>query len=377
MAQLLANTTVGGSTPITSLYSETFSTDDSPFALSSLVSSSPEIFVAVGGVLQQAGVDYTLATSNANSVLTLTSSYTENLPVDVRYFIRQETMGQALYLSPGTYSWECPTGVTEVYVVCIGGGGAGQIGRQYLGGDIGTQAAGGGGGGGLGWKLISVSPGSSYTVVVGAGGVGGTSYTQNGGRVNGGSGGTSYFINTSTVRGGGGTGGKISVASGGTYLGDGGGNGGSGYYGGGWDGCGGGGVGGYSGDGGNGGGNTGSNGSGGGGGGGSSDNYYYYGTSESTGGYGGGIDIYGQGDSGTGGETQITDYGASGILYVAEDGGIGSLHPSTTSPSYIRYGRGGGGKTKAYYSSTDTGNPGGDGAVMIRWGGNAIPTLMR
>jgi hypothetical protein len=32
----------------------------------------------------------------------------------------------AIYTTPGTYSWVAPTGVTSVSVVCVGGGGAGR-----------------------------------------------------------------------------------------------------------------------------------------------------------------------------------------------------------------------------------------------------------
>ena len=68
-----------------------------------------------------------------------------------------------------------PAGLTSVSVVAVGAGA-----------EAGAQA---GGGGGLGWKNnISVTPGQSYTVVVGAGG-------QN--RANQ----HSYFINTATVMG--------------------------------------------------------------------------------------------------------------------------------------------------------------------------------
>ena len=67
--------------------------------------------------------------------------------------------GQIAYTTPGTYSWTAPAGVTSVCVVCVGGGGSGGAG-YYVGG---------GAGGGLAYKNnISVTPGSSYTVVVGA-----------------------------------------------------------------------------------------------------------------------------------------------------------------------------------------------------------------
>jgi hypothetical protein len=70
----------------------------------------------------------------------------------------------ALYLSftvPGTYSWKCPTGVTQIAVVCIGGGGAGGSRSQNQGG----------GGGACLITIYSVVPGQSYSLVVGAGGV--------------------------------------------------------------------------------------------------------------------------------------------------------------------------------------------------------------
>jgi hypothetical protein len=132
--------------------------------------------------------------------------------------------GQQTYTSSGTYSWTCPSGVTSVSVVCIGGGGGGN------GGGYGVGGAGGGGGGGLGYKNnIPVTPGQSYTVVVGGGGAGdywsGPPYSTDPAD----SGGDSYFIDATTVKGGGGGGGNgnsgAAGGSGGTYVGDGGGNG--------------------------------------------------------------------------------------------------------------------------------------------------------
>ena len=66
--------------------------------------------------------------------------------------------GQSLYTSAGSYSWVAPANVTSVSVVCVGaGGGAGMYG------------GGGGGGGALAFKNnISVTPGNTYTIVVGA-----------------------------------------------------------------------------------------------------------------------------------------------------------------------------------------------------------------
>lgn len=65
-------------------------------------------------------------------------------------------------------SWTAPAGVTSATVEAWGGGGAG-------GGATGNPAKGGGGAGGqYAAKVVTVSPGSSYAVTVGAGGSGST-----------------------------------------------------------------------------------------------------------------------------------------------------------------------------------------------------------
>ena len=127
-----------------------------------------------------------------------------------------------------TYSWVCPTGVTQVHALCIGGGSGGMSGNL------------GGGGGGLGWKNnITVVPGQAYTVVVGHGGTGSTG-TPNTDYANV-RGGDSYFITYGTVlgKGGGNYGTPPTTAMGGGFIGDGGGNGGHATTYGGGGGCGG------------------------------------------------------------------------------------------------------------------------------------------
>ena len=118
------------------------------------------------------------------------------------------TNGENSYTQPGTYSWTCPAGVNWVHVVCVGGGGGG--GQSTAGGS-------GGGGGGLAWKNdIAVTPGSTYTVVVGAGTPVVTSTSTRT------TAGDSYFINSSTVIAYGGvsglSGGSATGGSGGGYF---------------------------------------------------------------------------------------------------------------------------------------------------------------
>lgn len=238
--------------------------------------------------------------------------------------------GQAEYTTAGSYTWTAPTGVTSVCVVCVGGGA--------------------GSGGALAYRNnITVVPGNSYTVVVGAGGVasgaGGSSGTDGGD--------SSFSDGTNTTIAGGGKGqAAAGGAPSGTY--DGGGSGGDNEpwntFGGMYNGAG---AGGYSGDGGNallGNSNVSQAGSGGGG---SSGSWAY----ES----GGGVGIYGEGTSGaavTGGQGQ----GGSG----GQDGqgqGIQNAN-SVTGGAY------GGG-----FSSRWSGNQGGGGAVRIIWGsGRAFPS---
>lgn len=255
-----------------------------------------------------------------------------------------------LYDTPGTYSWTCPADVYFVSVVCVGGGGGG--GR--------TWSSGGGGGGGLGWKNdIPVVPGETYTVVAGAGGL-----TQSNATSAAAAGGNSYFISLTTVAGyGGGQGGPGSTGStggyGGGFFGHGGGRGGNGAFEGSWT-RGGAGAGGYTGRGADSGNSTGTAAPAGGGGG--APGYY-----SSTFGVpaGGGVGLYGQGESGAAtGNSGSGGKGGSG----GEDGSPGEssgtnggVNPGAND--LIRggnFGGGGGG------SGTSTGGgPGGKGAVRI------------
>ena len=253
--------------------------------------------------------------------------------------------GEAEYTTPGTYSWTAPEGITSVSAVAVGGGG---------GGLNSTSGGSGGGGGGLAWRNdITVVPGNSYSVIVGAGG-------------DEDDGGDSYFISTLTVRGQGGEQGNTGVADGGTYVGDGGGNGGDSGNGGSYSG-GGGGAGGYTGNGGNGGPGTyddGLPGSGGGGGGGGNSG------SNDASGAGGGVGIYGEGVSGSGGagSTGNAQPGTGG-----SGGQNGSASPgSTARPSTGGDFGGGGGGADGINGEQ---GPGGGGAVRIIWGSNrAFPS---
>lgn len=61
-----------------------------------------------------------------------------------------------IYTTPGTYTWTCPSDIIRARVMVYGAGGSG--------------TGGAGGSGGLAIKYLTVTPGETYTVVVGAGG---------------------------------------------------------------------------------------------------------------------------------------------------------------------------------------------------------------
>lgn len=72
---------------------------------------------------------------------------------------------------PSSGSWTAPTGVTKIYAYCIaGGGGGGGTGQSDAPGRT-------GGGGGAAWGQLTVVPGTTYTITVGAGGAGSNTTT--------------------------------------------------------------------------------------------------------------------------------------------------------------------------------------------------------
>lgn len=289
------------------------------------------------------GTSYTFTIAAITSIGTGTVSSSSNsvIPYPV-------AAGQVLFTTVGSSTWVCPTGVTSVCVVCVGGGGGGLTYTSDTNSSYYTMN--GGAGGGLGWKNnIAVTGGSSYTVVVGVGGSYGLYSTGNT------AGGDSYFINATTVKGGGGSPGRYNVAvANSTFVGDGGGAGGGvkagNGAGSGLGPSGGGGAGGYSGTGGLGGFNNASYnptaGAGGGGGGG--------GNNAQTIGYGGGgVGILGAGASGGFGAGRGGNGGSGGTpvgISTAKTGGT--------------YGGGGGGNDE----TSGAGGAGSPGAVRIIWG---------
>ena len=244
--------------------------------------------------------------------------------------------GQQAFTTAGSFTWTAPANVTSVSVVCVGAGGAG--------------------GGALAYKNdITVVPGNSYNVVVGAPGSMGTGTTGSGaGQNTGTSGGNSTFQAThgTTVAQGGITGTPDVNDPKGSPAGDydGGGNGGVTYNYGGYNG---GGAGGYSGDGGGGGAFQATGNYAGQGGGGSNGSWAYN--------AGGGVGILGEGASGA------APSGGNGF---GGSGGGNGTGPGTENGQSQTGGDYGGGSSGRW-----AGNTGGKGAVRIIWGENrAFPS---
>lgn len=127
------------------------------------------------------------------------------------YFDRQPRKYSQTFNSNGT--WVCPRGVTLVELIGYGGGGGGGGGATRAGG-VSSWVPGGGAGGGapLQRQVVSVTPGVSYAIAIGAGGVAGiagTNAVPHAG--DGGDGSPTTFGALATFRGGEGGFGGLSV----------------------------------------------------------------------------------------------------------------------------------------------------------------------
>ena len=267
--------------------------------------------------------------------------------------------GQTAYTTAGSFVFTVPAAVTNLAVVCVGAGG----------GNSNGNSGGAGGGGALAYRnAITVTPGSTASITVGAGksqggGAGGSSsFTYSGTTTTAGGGGAGT---TSAPSSSGGSGGTISGTTTGGQTGGAGGSDNNNH-----GGPGGGGAAGYSGAGGAGASKTsspavnGSAGSGGGAGGGGSG-----GTTEGGGGGGGGVGLLGEGSSGAGGQ------GYGGSVITAGDGGAGGSggDPGSTGQTGApgnssggpggNYGGGAGGPQGGGTQGVSAG-----GAVRVIWG---------
>lgn len=182
-----------------------------------------------GLTLSSSGLISGTSTGTLNTTTTFTVRVTDALGAytDRQFNIFSDLAGQQAFTT--STSWTVPANVTSVSVVAVGAGGGGSASTTALGGFSG----GGGAGGALHWRnAISVTPGETLSIGIGAAGTGGTAAGQN----NATAGGESFVKRGTTylVQAPGGEAGKYNLNNtslGGTpntALGGGGGNGGRG-----------------------------------------------------------------------------------------------------------------------------------------------------
>ena len=143
---------VGGS-PITS-----YAVQSNPGGIGAAGTSSP---ITVTGLTNCTAYTFRAAALNSYGPSPLSAASNSVTP---------NTTGQTAYTTAGTYSFVVPNAVTSISVVTVGGGGAG---GGVGSGGYSFSAGNGGGGGALSYtNNLSVTPGETLDVVVGAGGVG-------------------------------------------------------------------------------------------------------------------------------------------------------------------------------------------------------------
>ena len=250
------------------------------------------------------------------------------------------TKGTQVFKASGTFT--VPAGVRSIDIFCVGGGGAGGSGNTSN--TSSNQINGGGGGGGYTAQKLqyAVTPGTVFSIVIGAGGAGGSA-------TSGASGGTTSFGSVVSAAGGkggssqtGGSGGSgggssRSYKSGAVYGGAGGSNGGNGGF------------------------------------------AYYNSTSYGTAGTGQGTTtrewgsasgtLYAGGGGGSSSGTMRNGAGAGGSGGGGKGGTLSSRDTGVSASSGTANTGGGGGGGKAYWSGTTYyGASGGSGICIIRWG---------
>lgn len=128
-----------------------------------------------------------------------------------QYTYVQGTLGGVAYVTPGSYTWTCPAGVTSVSILCVGGGGGGQSssGTTATSPTAGGQSTfvntsvcyAGGGGAGISGVFDPITPANGGTSYYGqSGGVAGAAAPYKPAFIGGGGGGSGIlFSGTATA----------------------------------------------------------------------------------------------------------------------------------------------------------------------------------
>jgi len=189
-----ASTTLGSLSNFQSVSSTSYT---ATFTAAQSVGGTAVVTVASGSFSDSAGNASTAAfTGNitVNNTTTSSGGRVAALSGNTNYIVERFT-------TAGASTWVAPRGVTRIDLLVVGGGGGG-----------GSRGAGGGGAGGLAETTnYTVTPGTSYSVAVGAGGSGGPSNAM----VSGSAGSASSFLlsGTGLTANGGGAGNAHGVSS--------------------------------------------------------------------------------------------------------------------------------------------------------------------
>ncbi len=182
------------------------------------------------------------STLEFSNILLITSTTPQAVPAGKVWKVESISKKPALsevygaaYSDAGTYTFVVPPCASYICIEVWGGGGGGGGGYQSAS----IRSGGGGGGGGYGQECFNVTPGSNYTVTVGAGGAGGAGGTSATAGSAGGTSSVGILISAIGGNGGGaatsgsnGTGGTGGTSTASVYVAGGKGQNGSGSYGG-------------------------------------------------------------------------------------------------------------------------------------------------